>query len=288
MSAMILESSDPRWSGVLAGLAHDVYHLGEYASIEAQRLNAKAAAFVFTQNEKTFFLPYLVRECETVPNVPKVWDVVSPYGYPGALTNDAGKNVEFVARALTALRETWSQSGICSAFLRMHPIFGARQSSFFPSSVLGDSGQTVAIDLQNPIDEQMSKGHRRTIDKCRKLGYVVRFVPLTEAFERFTAIYKQTMDRVNANNEYYFDDRYFTSLAELEQVTCAIAELGDEVAATCLFFNSHGVMQAHLGGTADAHFQHSPFHYVLNQAAHWGKSHGAQWLHLGGGVGGAR
>ena len=104
--------------------------------------------------------------------------------------------------------------------------------------------------------------------------------------QQYRTVYNQTMDRVKATDAYYFDEDYFTELSQQSDVHCCIVEEGDVIAATCLFLESHGIVQAHLGGSADDYYRRSPFHLCLYHAMLWAKSRGNRWFHLGGGVGG--
>lgn len=287
-----LSLDDPAWNETLASTPHDVYHTPAYVRTEARRMQAEGEAVVVTDGDRQLFLPYLLRsggmslpdDCDS----PR--DIVSPYGYPGILLNEPGRNSQFAAEAWMALCEDWRQRGICSAFLRMHPILGAGFEELFPPGTLLDSGDTVAVNLyldRETIWGQISKNHRRTLEKCRKLGFTTRFLPLRDVLDSFIDIYEQTMDRVGARDSYYFGRDYFSALADMPGVECCVVESGGVTIAACLLFESHGIVQFHLGGTATEFYSQSPFHFCLNQAILWSKERGNHWLHFGGGVGGS-
>jgi len=291
MHIQIIGPRDPAWESVLARTPHDVYHTAAYVATEARRLTAEPAAIVVTSGEQQLFLPYLVRVCEEFgpDSGDAVRDIISPYGYPGLLLNEAGRNSEFAQNAWSAVINTWKYAGLCSAFLRMHPILSQGLDQLLPAANLIETGLTVAVDLQQ--DEQalwmgLGHNHRRTLDRCRKHGFTARFVPFRENLERYRDVYNQTMDRVKAKDTYYFDEAYFHALSEQPNVHCCIVEAGGQLAAACLFFEAHGIVQAHLGGSANEYYRQSPFHLCLYHAILWAKGRGNRWLHLGGGVGG--
>lgn len=291
MRIQIIGPKDPAWTTALERHAHDVYHTAAYVAVEARRLNAIATAIVVSDGEQQLFLPYLRRSCgKSSPDAVKAYqDIVSPYGYPGLLLNTAGKNADFADAAWSAVIGEWKNEGICSAFLRMHPILGEGLAELLPRAQLNPTGLTVAVDLQQ--DEQalwmgLGHNHRRTLERCRKHGFTARFVSPIEYLEPYRDVYNQTMDRVKAKDAYYFDESYFRELSQQQGVHCCIVELNDQLAAACLFFESHGIVQAHLGGSANDYYRQSPFHLCLYHAMLWGKSRGNRWLHLGGGVGG--
>jgi Acetyltransferase (GNAT) domain len=286
-----LTADDPRWMEALSRLPHDFYHQPSYVRIEARRINAIPEALLVTDNERLLFVPYLLRSCNLLFDEMQepVFDAVSPYGYPGLLISDAGRNAGFVVQGMAALRETLANRGVCSAFLRMHPILGHDLTSLLPSGSCKDSGQTVALKLdvsEDDILKQMRLGHKRTFKKCKSLGFTSRMVSLIDVFDGFVNLYKETMDRVQATDTYYFDKEYFQNLAHLPGVHCCVVESGSTIAAACIFFECDGIVNAHLGGTRTEFLSNSPFTMVLTEGILWAKSQGNQWVHLGGGVGG--
>lgn len=286
-----LTADDPRWMEALGRLNHDFYHQPSYVRLEAQRINATPEALLVTDKERLFFVPYLLRSCNLLFHEMQepVFDAVSPYGYPGLLMSDTGRDANFALAGMAALRETLAKRGVCSAFLRMHPIHGHDFTTLFPSCSFHDSSQTVAIDLQSSdvdILKQMRVGHQRTFKKCKSLGFTARIVSLLDVFEEFVDLYKETMDRVQAADAYYFDKEYFRSLALLPGVHCCVVESGSTIAAACVLFKCDGIVNAHLGGTRTEFLSRSPFTMVLTEGIFWAKSQGNRWALLGGGVGG--
>ena len=286
-----LTADDPRWIEALERLNHDFYHRPSYVRLEAQRINATPEALLVSDNERLFFVPYLLRSCNLLFNEMQepIFDVVSPYGYPGVLMSDTGRDVDFAVAGMTALRETLSKRSVCSAFLRMHPILGHDFTTLFPSGSFNDSSQTVAVDLQNSevdILKQMRVGHQRTFKKCKSLGFTARTVSLLDVMDGVVDLYKETMDRVHATDTYYFDKEYFRSLAVLPGVHCCVVESGATIAAACIFFECDGIVSAHLGGTRSEFLSRSPFTMVLTEGILWARSQGNRWALLGGGVGG--
>ena len=53
------------------------------------------------------------------------------------------------------------------------------------------------------------RGHQSTINKCIRLGLTVRTVSFAEYLDEFIDIYEETMNRVQAQDSYYFDRDYF-------------------------------------------------------------------------------
>ena len=292
MQCEFLGIDNPGWPRALDRLRHDMYHRPEYARLDARRMQAAPEAFTAGDGERLFFVPYLVRRCQPLfpAATTDALDIVSPYGYPGILLSDAGREPEFVQAALAAFRDELRQRNVCSAFLRMHPLLGEDFPDLFPPGTLHDLGETVVIDLsleEQALWKQMRQSHREMIRRRQKQGFAARFVPLADVLEEFLVIYRQTMDRVQAQRMYYFDREYFAELAQMEQVHCCVVESGSQAVAACLFFEVNGVIQYHLGGTLDEFYSKSPFNMTIYEGAIWAKRRGNRWLHLGGGLGGS-
>jgi hypothetical protein len=286
-----LSIDDARWNTALSQLRHDFYHQPAYVQLEAHRIGATPEAFLVSDGDRLFFVPYLVRSCNLLfPGIQEpVFDVVSPYGYPGILMSDQGRNAEFAAQGFAALRETFASRGVCAAFLRMNPILGDDFDSFFPPDAFQDSSQTVVVDLEpSELDlrKQIRRAFQQTLRKCQGLGYTVRVVSLVEVLDTFVELYKQTMDRVQAKESYYFDRDYFLSLARLPGVHCCVIESGSTVVSASVFFECDGIVNTHLGGTHTEYLSKSPGIMAMFEVMLWAKSRGHRWLQLGGGVGG--
>ncbi len=292
MHCEFLAIDDPGWPDRLSRLWHDLYHRPDYARLEAHRLDATPEAAVVMDGDRLFFVPYLIRSCDALfPEAsPGMSDVVSPYGYASMLVNEAGRDPEFLRAALDSLWDGMRRRKICSAFFRLHPLLCQDFPVLFPPETFVDQGETVAIDLS--LDEgllwkQIREAHRAAIRKCERRGYATRFVPLADVLEDFLDVYQQTMNRVNASDTYYFGRGYFQELARIPHVHCCVIECQGTIAAACTFFETNGIVQAHLGGTRDEFLPHSPFTMTLQRASVWAKQRGNRWLHLGGGVGSA-
>lgn len=296
MNAQIIDLESSLWIQILQKLDHDIYQLPEYVALEARRTQTTSEAFLLVDNEKVFFVPYLLRKCNDIlaheSTTQKVLDVISPYGYAGILLSEAAANTPgFLDFAMNELKCALKVKGICSAFFRLHPILNYNFDEVFQSDIFTFNGETVSIDLtlsEPQIWAHTRKGHQSTINKCKRLGMSSRMVDFRHYMNEFIAIYEETMNRVGASQAYYFSRNYFEDLSELsEHIHLGIVELDNEVACASLFFESCGIVQAHLGGTRTKFLKQSPFNLLLHYVRLWAKERGNNFLHLGGGIGGS-
>jgi lipid II:glycine glycyltransferase (peptidoglycan interpeptide bridge formation enzyme) len=294
MKTEIIDWQNPLWKETLEKLRHDVYHLPEYVYLEAKRTDTSPEAFLFSDGEKIFFVPYLLRKCDDIlGQTSTILDILSPYGYPGILLSESAINTpDFPDLAIEEFKKTLNSRSVCSAFIRLHPILSNKFNEIFKQGTLIEFSETVSMDLtltEAEIWAHTRKGHQSTINKCKRLGFTGRMVSYAENLDTFKSIYEQTMNRVEAKESYYFDDEYFNDLLKLgDKIHLCLIDMGEEIAAACLFFENCGIVQAHLGGTKNEYLSMSPFNYLLHFVRLWAKERRNEFLHIGGGVGGAK
>jgi hypothetical protein len=95
------------------------------------------------------------------------------------------------------------------------------------------------------------------------------------------------MDRVNADDYYYFDRKYFKGLMEAEDLSMHLfsALYEGEVICSTIFSLCSEIVQSYLGGTKSAFLRCSPDRLVSDEARLWANGTGARFFHLGGGLG---
>ncbi|MGB5631366.1 MAG: GNAT family N-acetyltransferase [Waterburya sp.] len=297
MEIKIIGCSDHLWSQTLQQLPHDIYHLPEYVYLESQQNQSTPEAILIVDNDKIFFLPYLLRRCDDLFDedwlVPETFDVVSPYGYPGFLLNEAAANTpEFLSLAIDELVQAWRERQICSAFLRLHPLLNQN----IPQNTNHDfqiTGETISVNLKLDVEaiwHQTRSSHRTKINRCKRAGFTAEIVPFRQYLDEFNDIYEETMNRVNAAKSYYFGETYLTKLADLleNKIHLCVVKLNDEIACAGLFTECCGIVQYHLGGTKTRFLKQAPSKLMFDYVRFWAKECGNEVFHLGGGVGGGK
>jgi Acetyltransferase (GNAT) domain len=297
MNIKIIDLTDNLWLEKLSKLRHDIYHLPDYIYLESLRNKAAAEAIVIAEDDKIFFIPYLLRPCDRILDqnlaTQEVFDIVSPYGYPGILLSEqAASTKEFLNLAMNQLIFVLRAKGVCSAFFRLHPILNSGFDDVLSADICNLNGETVSVDLklsEAEIWSQTRSEHRTSINKLKRSGMTAKIVPYHEYIGEFIAIYHETMDRVGAGRSYYFDDEYFSHFSKLgEKVHLCIVELEDKVTCSGIFTECCGIIQYHLGGTRSEFFKQAPSKLMFDYIRFWAKERGNEVLHLGGGVGGGK
>jgi hypothetical protein len=318
ITTQVISPSDPAWQECLKTISHDFYHLPGYLELEANRINGVAEATIVRDGEDVFFLPYIIRNCDAIIgdmqafNGDRIYDVVSPYGYPGMLVDSlrerisqrGGQNTQFIQIALNTIYENWQQRNICSAFLRLHPLLNSdidpsisdrydSVDSNSPYERVNPRGEVVICDLSEDLADiwrQIRSNHRSKINKAKRTGVVARMVPIDEYLDIFIDIYTETMHRVNATGAYFFTKDYFHKLVEAlgEGIWLCIVEADGEVIAASLITEFSGMVQYHLGGTRTQFLPQSPTTIAFDYIIRWAKERNNRYLNFGGGLGGDR
>jgi Acetyltransferase (GNAT) domain len=297
MVIRVVLPTDPYWQDLLDTIPHDFYHLPGYLALEANRYNAIPEAIIIKDDDKVFFLPYLIRDCSYILNnneSNRIYDVVSPYGYSGILVNQTGQNHDFIRRCLNLIYKYWNERGICSAFIRLHPVLNSYiDSSFFDSEnfVFCQQGNVVTCDLTKELEDiwkQIRSSHRTKINKLTRAGFTVKIGNVDEHLGVFIDIYRETMDRVNATDDYYFTQDYFENIVQIlgNSIKICVVEIDGKVVATSLITELSGIVQYYLGGTRTEFLCQSPAIIMFKYIIEWAKQRNNRCLNLGGGLGG--
>jgi dTDP-4-amino-4,6-dideoxygalactose transaminase len=274
---------------VLASVQHyDFYHLPQYHRVEERRLNANAHLFTYSEGDYLIALPLLLRAVEETE-----WtDATSVYGYAGPVASDHEMPGPVVRNFHAALEAWMIEHKVVAAFSRLHPLIQNQENLLDGLGQYCPNGQTVAIDLTLPLEEQVAqyqRGVRKRVNKYRREGLVVCLHDEEQRYMgEFISIYNETMRRLHAGQSYFFGEEYFNCLTnELGSVLhLFVAFVGDEIAAAELCTLCDGIVEAHLCGTRDKFVQLSPMTLIHDAVRLWGTDLGARALHLGGGLGG--
>ncbi len=282
-------TQDQEWKGVLAQVAqHDFYHLPDYHRLAEERGEGTAHLFTYRDGDYTIALPLLLRPLEASNG--EAWsDATSVYGYAGPLASHADMPASVVRTFQGALKDALIARRVVAVFSRLHPLI-AQAGILAGIGECRSAGQTVAIDLQLPLEAQWAQyrgAFKTRINKLRRDGVVCLRDEDRHHLGDFVNIYHETMRRVDAHGSYFFDEDYFVHLASGlgPKLQLFVVTVGGRVAAASVVTICEGIVQYHLGGTGDAFLNLSPMLLLLDTVRLWANEQGARALHLGGGVG---
>lgn len=283
------------WTEIVSGsVQHDFHHLAAYHALAEDEGSARARLFHYVDGDHWIALPLLLRSvggaiCHA-DSSDDLWDATSVYGYAGPVASHGDLPEAVLGGFRSSLRAALEEQHVVTLFTRLHPLI-SRPEWLAGLGECADVGQTVSIDLTEPIDVQRAryrKDYKRQINRLHRLGAdCVR--DANGAYLRdFADIYLETMQRVEAAEGYRFDEGYFENLVSRlgDRIHLFVVRLSDEVIGAGLFTLCAGIVQAHLVGSRNEYFELSPTKLLFDTVRLWATDQGARVLHLGGGLGG--
>jgi hypothetical protein len=283
-----------QWMEVLEhSFQYDFYHLPSYHALAEERGEGRAQLFVYAEGQYLIAIPLLLRPIDPVPRLARIgeewWDATSVYGYAGPIASHAYVPASVLRNFRAALHENLQECHIVTAFSRLHPIIP--QHGLL--SCLGECeniGKTVSIDLSLPVDAQRAqyrRSYKNTINRLIRLDVTCIHDQNRIYLDDFIDIYYETMRRVHAHDDYFFDHVYFRKLTSIleSHVHLFVCLLENKVICGGLFTLCDSIVQYHLGGTLTEFLELSPMKLLIDTVRLWANECGAHVFHLGGGVG---
>ena len=273
-----------QWDETVKGFAeYDVYYLSGY--VKAFHIHGDGDPFLLYYEGEGLKAIYVYMRRPTA--IEGVYDSVTPYGYGGVLFegNTSETNLQAFWKEYLAKME---EEHIVDNFVRYHPVLKNAVPMKVISNVI-DLGKTIAFDLTSPevIWENIISKNRNMIRKAEKNGIEIHHGKDLDLFKDFRSIYNATMDKDNADEYYYFGDKFYESIHNdlKDNYEMFYAVLNGEIIAMSIMLFSNKQMHYHLSGSMIEYRNLAPSNLLLYKAALWGCEHGYKTFHLGGGVG---
>lgn len=264
---------------------NDVYFQEAYVRLYETE-SEKANCFVYQDNGHTLIFPFLERNFRFGEDGFRDFETAYGYGGPICDTND----ITFIEKALKSFKEKAIERNFVCGFIRFHPILQNWLGFDRIGSVINDRN-TIAIDLQEGIEaawmNEIHTKNRNVIKKGEKLGLEFiadyDFTYLTE----FKRLYDSTMDKLNAEAFYYFNDEYYKRLKEgLTNRFLAVVKYADKIVASAIIFFNGPYGHYHLAGSDASSLNLAPNNFLLWNAAKELERRGVKLFHIGGGTDG--
>jgi hypothetical protein len=298
----LLPAADGAWEAWLRDVPRDVYHTAGYHAYAQGLGEGEPHLVVAGDRRRGMAWPYLLRSVSEVAGLAgsDARDVTSVYGYPGPLAWGCGPGDPFLAGAWAEVQAVWREQRAVSAFTRFHPLLqnaamvtglsGSAEGAAGSSPVMA-VGPTVSVDCTIDDDAawaSYARALRQHVAAGRRAGLVSEHDESWSHLPAFTRLYRETMARNGAADQYFFNQADFERLraALRGHVHLLVTRLGDDVGAAGLFTEFGGIVQAHLVGTSSDLRSLSPFKVLLDDVRRWARARGNPTLHLGGGRGG--
>ena len=203
----------------------------------------------------------------------------SIYGYAGVSFDGDRTFSSSVVR--DAIKKALAEAGFAKAFIR----WGVeRHTSKFFSGDVDFSAPVRMIPLSEGVDEAFSgpicATHRSQVARGKKAGIIAVVEDTLDAVEmmKFLDMYTRTMDRVGADEKYFFSEEYFARLADFPGKVVLIKSLKSQA----LFLAGSELAYYHLSARDD-YAHNTEIHMIFDAAVKWAVEKGLQGICLGGG-----
>jgi hypothetical protein len=300
MSRKILDAVDDaaEWRRLLEALPpfmRDVYFRPEYVALHRSIEGSRALMFAYRREADgaCWLYPFLLQPIKgitTQDSAPATWfDIETPYGYGGPLAST--EEADFLAKAHAAFNDWCDEQNVVAEFIRLHPLL--RNERWLDSQVqLVADRETVSLNLVDfnklaPEALPFDKMARYMLRRAERAGVRVETCEPRDDFDKFVALYRETMRRLGADEYYFFDERYFRGLRELIEDSgwLLAATLDEEWVAAALFLKDTSYLHYHLSATKPEPRLPGATNLLLYTAAQLGsRDDSLTTLHLGGGT----
>lgn len=267
----------------------DIYFLPEYHQVHELNGDGLAQAFVAEEGDEILFYPFFVRpikQKEAKPTSTGWYDIETAYGYSGPLCTTTDDT--FLSKAWNVFSAWCRENRIVAEFTRFNPLLKNQQYAGAAWPVKLDR-QIVAVPLdcsKNELWDNYPSVQRNMVRKALKKELVCQEVSLDEGLPVFRHLYNQTMDRIEAQDYYYFSEAYFRHMSKAlaeKLVLFTVQEKHQKTIAAALFLWYDKKIHYHLAGSDADYREVAPTNLLLHTVAQWGQERGFHWLNLGGG-----
>lgn len=275
------------WEEVLSHCnSYDFHHTYDYHELSKNE-NETPLLISYKNNNTVIALPLLIRNIEGTDYK----DATSVYGHPGPISNEieiAEKYADFHEQ----LNLFFESEQIVSVFSRLNPYIPLQDEILKGLGIVSTIGNMVNIDLTKDLDAQRSAYRRDTrsrVNKVRRLCSVKK-AETKEEIQQFIDIYLETMEKLEANDSYFFENEYFFDFLDCDgfetDILLAVLNETEEIIAGTMFVKTNNIIQYHLSGTKNEHFKIAPSRLLLDEMRIQGTAQGYTYFNLGGGYNG--
>ncbi len=267
----------------------DVYYLPDYYLLNEQAGFGHAECFVYTEDDKVFFFPYLKNPIAQIAGVvvdEGFYDFETAYGYGGPICNN--RDPGFCGRAYRAFESHCRDSRMIAGFIRFHPVL--KNYELF-KEVMEVQFNRHTVEIPTDVDEKFrwekiyTHANRKNINKAKRNKLEVVDRTEEKYWSAFRGLYEATMVENRAAGFYHFNETYFRLLREKLGKNIKLFSVlseGEPIAAI-LFLLGKKYCHSHLLGSNRDFLGTGSNNYLHHEVLLWAKEKRYDSLHLGGG-----
>lgn len=299
-----------RWTNLLENVHNkDIYFTPEYMELFenssdniSKNFGGEPKLALFGNDENYILYPFFKRSIcqldfykQLALNYGELYDIITPWYFSGMLYKISNSKQfdplflkKFTSRFLIEFNEYCINQNIISEFMRLHPFSDNCKLLQCLGSEVKKSNDVIYVNLEldeSRIFKNFKKSNRNCISKSKRNN--VRVFQSTDNYyiAEFYRLYTTNMERLNADEKYYFSKPFFDKIFESLQKnsTLFVAEYAGSVIAVSLFIYKYGFVHYYLSASDSNFNKLCPINLIIYEAIMWAKEKGYQILELGGG-----
>jgi len=286
MKLEVLEVNDSRWNKIVKSFNnYGVHYLNEYVEAFKDHGDGEPLLFYFESDNNRGINVVMKRDINSNGlfnnNIGsnKYYDIRTPYGYGGWLF----ENDNDVNEAYKLYIDWCKNNNIICEFVRFS-LFDRREDYY---GEVTPRIHNIVRSLEGNFDDiyqNFERRHRKDLKKTGDLEIIIENDG--KYLDEFLDIYYSTMDRNNAEQEYYFKKDFYEKLNSMkENIMYFHVALDGKIISTELVIMDGNNMYSYLGGTNTEYYSYHPNHFIKYHIIKWGNEHGYKNFVLGGGYG---
>ena len=288
----IYSLEDEKWNEKVRELKnYDVFYLKEYVKAfnNENEANGKPVLIVYENGNdiaiNVVFKRDIAKSGEFKGKIDenKYYDLISPYGYGGFLGN-----VNNYDQLLKEYHELCIKEGFISEFCRFE-LFSEYYKHF--NGFVQTRTHNVVRDLSISMDEMwmdFKQNVRKNVKRANKNCLEVIIDPDDQYMEDFLNIYYGTMERTDAEEEFFFTKEFFNTINSMKDNHCYFhikePETGKIISTELVIYGAENAY-SYLGGTISEYFSLRPNDLLKYEIIKWCKDKGLKTFVFGGGYG---
>ncbi|OEK08691.1 GNAT family N-acetyltransferase [Flavivirga aquatica] len=279
-------SSKEDWVEALDSVKnYDFYHTYDYHNLSKEK-DEKAVLLKYIEEDKIICLPIIIRKIEGT----EYCDITSVYGYSGPIQKNIDPSFDNT-NLLKELNAFFEEHKIVSVFSRLNPFINNQENILNNLGEVVTIGNVVNVDVTKDLDAQrtdFSKTTKRYLNKANK-HLEIKISRDKKDIVEFINLYYENMDRVNAEEKYYFTEEYFHKLINSTDyetdVLFAINKETNKIISAAMMIKTNNIIQYHLSGTKSSFLNLSPIRLLIDEMRIRGTKENYTYFNLGGGLG---
>ena len=261
----ILDTLDPLWEIYFESLpseSKDIFYSPKLAKLyeETIYLGHKILCAIAIFDNNFIMYPFVKRNISTLvgKELPgEFYDATSIYGRGGCVSTNF--NAEMYSFFYENLESYFHSNSIICAFDRFHPVLN-NHIYVNKKTLVECLGGFIIVELEKD-SENVYKNFKyslvKDLRKAEKNNLKIFYDSSDEGIKIFKCLYQQTMNRKNADNFYYFSDKFYDLMPKKieENFLIGFAELNGEILSTELVLRQGIFSHSFLGGTSEKGYE---------------------------------